>query len=408
MAERNPDRPARLDAAFVKSVLTPGRYSDGAQAFGLSLLVRATTRGGVTKRFQQRLRRDGKVTNVAVGTWPVTTLAEARELALDNARYYRKGNRLPPVGIGIEREPAPVKMVPTFATLAEEYIAANAATWRNAKTAASWRSRLEMYVFPTLGDRRIDDISTRDVLGILKPHWDTKTATMHKMEQSLDRIFSYAASWGYITASPISAKVIREGLGKGGKTTTNYQALPYKALAEAIDAIREADAPPTARLALEFVALTASRSGEVRGATWAEFNLDAETWTVPAHRMKRNKAHTVLLSSGALDVLRLAERHRDDSGLVFPSIRGGQIHDATLSQLLRTLGLKTTVHGMRASYKGWAAETGIDNLLSEIALAHAVGDATFQAYLRTDLVEQRRSMMQQWSDALVGADAFEV
>ena len=408
MAERNPDRPARLDAAFVKSVLTPGRYSDGAQAFGLSLLVRATTRGGVTKRFQQRLRRDGKVTNVAVGTWPVTTLAEARELALDNARYYRKGNRLPPVSIGIEREPEPVKMVPTFTEIAEQYIQENAAKWRNAKTAASWRARFEMYTYTAIGDRRIDTITTSDVLAILRPHWLDKGATMRKLSQTLDKVFSYAVAWEHIASSPISSKVVQAGLGKAGSGTTHYQALPYKALAEAIDAIREADAPPTARLALEFVALTACRSGEVRGAIWAEFNLDAETWTIPAHRMKRNKPHTVLLSSGALDVLRIAERHRDDSGLVFPSIRGGQIHDATLSQLLRSLGLQSTVHGMRASYKGWAAETGIDNLLSEIALAHAIGDATFQAYMRSDLVEQRRSMMQQWSDVLVGADAFEV
>ena len=408
MTERTPDRPDRLDAAFCKSVVTPGRYSDGAQAFGLSLFVRATTRGGVTKRFQQRVTIDGHRTNVAVGTWPIVTLAEAREQALDNLRAIRKGSRLLPVGIGIEREPepAPVSFAPTFTEVAEQVMADNADAWRGARTMDGWRARLELYAYPRIGSLKVDAIATADLLPVLSPVWVAKHATARKLAEGLRRIFSFAIAQGYIASNPADGKVLTSALPRVGKATGHHAALGYVDLADALVAIRDSSTPDGHKLVIEWLALTCVRSGEARGARWSEIDLDAREWVVPASRMKSQREHRAPLSDGALDVLERAARLSDGTGLVFPSTLGTEIHGATLGKPFRNLGLVATVHGMRSSFRDWAAEEGIDHVLAEQCLAHAVGSATERAYRRTSMVTARREVMQRWCAALRLEHAF--
>ena len=408
MVDRNPEHPGRLDAAFVKSVTKAGRYSDGPQAFGLSLLVRPTTRGGVTRRFQQRLTIDGRQTNVAIGSFPVITLAEARAIALDNMRAVRVGPTLAErLGQRVERVVEPVTLAPAFGEVVEMFIAANTGAWRRQRSLDEWRARVEAYALPSLGDRRIDGIATADVLDMLTPHWIDRHATANKVAQAVARVFAFAIARGLCTFNPADAKVLAAALPRVGKGPTHHEALPHENMADAILTVQESSASAPIKLCFEWTVLTACRSNEARGATWAEIDLEAREWTIPAERMKQARPHRVPLSKAALLVLQRAGSLRDKSGLLFPSTQGGQIHGATMTRLLRGLGVKSTVHGMRSAFRDWAAHAGKDHVLAELALAHAVGNSTERAYLRADLVEQRRSLMEEWAVAALPEEAFD-
>ena len=395
-----PDRPFRLDTSFVKNVTETGRYSDGPGAYGLSLLVRATAWGGLTRRFQQRVTIDGRRTNLALGSFPLVTLAQARELAFDNARSLSKGATLPVQGER-QREAAPA---PTFREVSEMFVAANADAWRRAKTLTDWRSRLEAYALPALGGLPVDMVTTADVLDVLTPHWTAKHATMGKVAQALSSVFAFGIARGLCSVDPANGKVLASALPRVGKVATHFEALPHEAVLDALLAVQQADTSDAVKLCFEWTALTACRSGEARGATWAE--IDGNEWTIPAARMKQARPHRVPLSREALDVLRRAERIRDGSGLLFPSTQGGQIHGSTLTRALRNLGIAGTIHGMRSSFRDWAAHEGVDHVLAELALAHVVGNATERAYLRSDLVQQRREVMERWAVVVCGEEAF--
>ncbi len=400
MVDRNPDRPFRLDAAFVKNVTEPGRYSDGPGAYGLSLLVRATTWGGVTKRFQQRATIDGRRTNLAIGTFPLVTLAQARELALDNARAARRGSA--PLAVRVverEPEPAPVSLAPTFREVEEMFVAANTGAWGRPKTLVDWRARVAAYALPALGDRRVDMVTTADVIDALMPHWVDRHATVAKVAQAVQRVFAFGIARGLCTVNPADAKVLAAAMPRVAKGTKHHEALPYQAVADALVAVQQSSASDAIKLSFEFIALTACRSGEGRGARWDEIDEDTSTWVIPASRMKEGREHRVPLSKAALDVLKRAEPLRDKSGLLFPNAQGGEVHNATLTRLLRTLGVKSTVHGLRSSFADWTAEQGIDFNIGEIALSHAVGNAVTRAYLRSDLIERRREVMEAWAVA---------
>ena len=289
------------------------------------------------------------------------------------------------------------------------FVIANADAWRRAKTLTDWRSRLEAYALPALGDRPVDMPSrTADVLDVLTPHWTAKHATMGKVAQALSSVFAFGIARGLCSVDPANGKVLASALPRVGKVATHFEALPHEAVLDALLAVQRADTSDAVKLCFEWTALTACtiRSNEARGATWAEIDLQAREWTIPPERMKQARPHKVPLSREALDVLRRAERIRDGSGYIFPSTVGGQIHGSTVTRLLRNLGVKSTVHGMRSAFRDWAAHTGVDHVLAELALAHVVGNATERAYLRADLVEQRREVMAQWAVVVCGEEAF--
>ena len=170
----------------------------------------------------------------------------------------------------------------------------------------------------------------------------------------------------------------------------------------ALAKVRESDAGPTTKLAVAFLTLTAARSGEIRAATWAEIDQDSATWTIPAPRMKTGREHRVPLSSSALAVLELAREYADGSGLVFPSPMGRVLSDNTLSKLFRELGIAGTPHGMRSSFRDWAAEcSDVPREIAELALAHVEGSSAELAYRRTDYFEKRRGLMNAWADAII-------
>ena len=382
-----------LSATFVRTVSHPGRYGDGRGGFGLSLLVKARDNGRLSKTWSQRLRIHREVTNVGLGSWPVVTLKEAREKALENRRSVEQG-----------RDPRErVTRVPTFAEASEAVIKIHAESWKDgARSAEIWRSRLRDYVMPRLGRKPVNKVTTSDVLGVLVPIWSSKRETAKRVRQLIGAIMKWAVAQGYRDDNP-AGDAIGAALPRGGDTgREHYRALPHAEVGEAVRKVRESGAWPATKLAFEFLVLTAARSGEVRGARWDE--IDGATWTIPGERMKTGRPHRVPLSPRALEVLAGARELADGSGLVFPSVRRGKmLSDMTLSKLVKQLGISAVPHGFRSSFRDWAAEcSAAPREVCELALAHVNDDQTEAAYRRSDLFDLRRKLMEDW-EAYVGS-----
>ena len=283
------------------------------------------------------------------------------------------------------------------------YIEANAPTWRHPKTAGDTRARLEKYA-RTLLDRRIDRIKRGDVLAVLSPIWTAKPAVARKLRQRIRAICFYAMAHEWMAENP-AGEAINAALPKTKAVKNHFRALPYQQVADALRVVDSGPSCDAVKRCLRFTVLTAARSGEARGATWDEVDLDSRTWTVPAERMKAGREHQVPLSDPAVEALRRAQDLSDDSGLVFPSPRTGDgLSDMALTKCLRDNGLadRATVHGFRTSFKTWAMEqTDTPWAVGETALAHSLGNSTEQAYARSTLFERRRALMQQWADYLL-------
>ena len=384
-------RPKGLTATFVKRIGTPGRYGDGRGGFGLSILVKERTGApGVRKSWCQRLRVDGRVTSVGLGPYPLVTLAEARAAALENARAARQG-----------RDPRADARVPTFRQAAAEVIRMNAPTWRG-NSAQEWERSIERYACPVIGDRSVADVTSADVLRILKPIMTTETA--RRLRGRISAVMKWAIAQRYRDDDP--ARDVAAVLPRNGnRGKQHHKALPHAQVGEALRTVRQCDFGfPAARLCLEFVALTACRSGEARVARWTEVDTESRIWTIPAAHTKRHREHRVPLSDRALEILERARDLSDGSGLIFPHPRrGGQpFAIGKMPEMLRQLGLGFNVHGLRSSFRDWAAEcTDYPRELAEIALGHANPDKVEAAYQRSDLLDRRRALMQDWADYII-------
>ena len=290
---------------------------------------------------------------------------------------------------------------PTFKDALDAVIAIQREAWRDPKSEAQWRASMRDYALPKLGRMRVDAIQTPDVLAILEPIWHTKRTTAGRVKQRIAAVMDWAVAKGYRQDNPAAA--VASVLPKNGKTTKRHAALPYAQVPAALRKVHDGNAHFGARLALEFLAMTAARSGEVRKATWAEIDLEAETWNVPAEHMKGRKAHVVPLSSAALEALDMAANHYGKTGLIFPSKRGKVLHDKALVSLLRDNDIAAVVHGFRSSFRDWAAGHGYDHAIAEAALAHTVRNAVEAAYRRTKFLDKRRKMMEQWGEHCLSA-----
>ena len=388
--KRIEERPRPLSAAFIKSIKEPGRYSDGPGGRGLSLLVKRGWRGRVAKSWSQRLRINSQAFNIGLGPYPVITLAKARELALANRRA---------VAEGIDPR-TPTETIPTFANAVDRVIALHKEGWKSPKTAKRWRATLETYAMPRLRHKLVSEITTADVMAVLTPIWLAKPETGRQVREHIGVVMKWAIGQGYRNDNPTS-DAITKALPKQGQRVKHFTALPFAEVATALATIRGTAAHPSTKLAFELLTLTACRSGEARLATWDEVDLDAATWTIPAARMKNALEHRVPLSEQAMGVLRRARELSDGRELVFPSQRGKPMTDSTLSKLLRDNHIGSTPHGLRTSFRTWAAECSeVPREIAEHALAHVEGSASELAYRRTDYFERRRVLMEQWADYL--------
>ena len=317
----------------------------------------------------------------------MVTLAEAREKALANRRAVAQGDD-PRIGVG--------DGIPAFADAVDKVLAIQSQNWKDtAKTERLWRSTLNDYAMPTLGRKSVAEITSGDVLSVIAPILG-KRETAKKVRQRISAVMKWSIAQGYREDNP-AGDALTAALPKSGARVEHRRALPFADVGAAIISIRDSNAWAATKLAFEFLTLTATRSGEVRLAEWTEIDEESLTLTIPASRMKAGLAHRIPLSRQAMDVLRQARELADDSGLVFPSQGGKALTDSTISKLLRENQIGCVPHGMRSSFRDWAAEcSDVPREIAEHALAHVEGSTSELAYRRTDYFERRRGLMSEW------------
>ena len=382
----------KFTTATAKSLAKPGMYRADPT------LYLAIAPGG-SKSWIQRITIDGKRRDLGLGPFPVISLAKARERAFANR-----------VAIADGRDPLAEKRkarVPMFQEAAKRTYEANRPRWRSEKVAKKWWQAMEKHAFPILGDMRVDRIGREDVLRVLTPLWTSRPEQARKVRQSIRSTLSWAQAHGLVEVN-VAGDAINGALPAQPAVKEHLRALPYRQVGAALATVDASASSLSAKLAFRFTVLTAARSGEVRGATWNEIDIDAATWTIPANRMKAGAEHRVPLSDAALAVLEQARQLRDRAGLLFPSpSRAGRpLSDMTLTKVLRSTGLAsmTTIHGLRSSFRDWCADAGKSRDIAEAALAHTVGGVE-GAYFRSDLFERRRRLMADWAAYLTGDDA---
>ncbi len=379
-----------LTAAFVRSVTEAGRYGDGN---GLFLLVQPSG----AKSWVQRLVVRGKRRDIGLGSVALVSLAEARDKALDNRRTARSGGD--PVA-----EKRKARAMPTFAEAMVE--AHKGMTFANPKDGKAFLSSLNEYAVPRFGSKAVSEVSGPDVRAAVLAIRDQKPEIARKLILRCSAVFKWAIGEGFRSDNPSVAEVLALPAIPRKiqlERKSHRKALPYAEVADCIATVKASGAWIGTKLALEFLILTAARSGEIRMAAWSEIDLEAGTWTIPATRMKMGREHCVPLSPRALEVLEEAKAIKDGSGLMFPSSRGKPLSDMTLSKLVKELGFPVDVHGFRTSFRTWAQEqTNFAWEVQEAALAHAVGNVVERAYARSSVFEKRRKMMNAWASYLAG------
>jgi integrase len=399
----------------------PGKHHDGN---GTGLLLRVDPSGG--RFWIQRIVIRGKRREIGLGGYPVVTLAKARELALENKRLAQAGGD-PLAERRKERQSI------SFAEAVNRYLASKLDEFRNEKHKAQWRSTLDTYAGPVLGEMPVAAIEVQDVLRVVQPIWGTKTETASRLRGRIENVLSWATVSGHRKGeNPARWKGnLSELLPKPDKVAKSDNQ-PALALGDVPRWWAElAQREGMAARALEFLTLTAARSGEVRGMTWDEIDFGARdktdltdrtrrtvVWTVPASRMKAGREHRVPLTAEAVALLEGLPRLAG-SPYVFWAPKGGMLSDMTISAVMRRMQeaeIKASrpgfldprnkrpavPHGLRSTFRQWAAEQGFPRDMAEMALAHFVGTEVERAYQRSDMLERRRQMMATWAGFLRG------
>ena len=371
-----------LSAAFIRSA-PPGRHADGN---GLYLFVQPSG----TRSWIQRLLVRGRRRELGLGSVVLVPLAEAREKALANRKLARRGGD--PLA-----EKRRAEGIPTFAEAAMRVLEQKQGGWRTPRHSREWLSSLSRFAFPRIGKVPVSEVTSADVLEILTPLWHRKVATAKRVRQRLRAVLEWAVAMEYRIDNPCDR--IGPVLGPQQDVTEHMQAVPHREAAAVIRKVRASRALPAARLALEFLVLTAARWSEVRWAEWAEIDRSGRVWTIPARRMKINRRHRVPLCRRSLEILEEAEALEGAAGpLVFTHGGGKPLHDSVVRRLLRQLGFAAVPHGFRSTFRDWAGEeTDHPREVIEAALAHVVRNRVEAAYARSDLFERRRRLMDDWA-----------
>jgi integrase len=372
----------KLTATLVKAIKLAGRYGDGD---GLFLLVNRTG----AKSWVCRVQKDGRRRDFGLGSEKKVPLALARERACSVRCQVEAG--IDPIA---ERRKA--AGIPTFREAAAKVYAENQKSWKNAKHQAQWLSSLEAYAFPIMGDVAVNAVDGPMVRDVLVSIWLSKPETARRVRQRINTVMDWAVAKGFReTVLPMAA--LNKSLPKVKVKPKHYAAMSYQDVPAFMTKLRERVS--MGRLALEALILTATRSGEIRGAVWSEFDMEKALWTIPAERMKAGVEHIIPLSDQALDVFKRAATFREHGNdLVFPGTKRGQpLSDMTLTKVLRDMELAVTAHGFRSSFRDWVAEeTDFDGDTAEMALAHTIESKVEAAYRRGKLVDKRRVMMAAW------------
>lgn len=380
----------KLSARTVATLAKPGRYGDGS---GLYLVVSETG----ARKWVFRFTFGGRVTEMGFGNAAVS-LAQARGKAVEARKTLAE--RKSPIEARREAERIAAGK-PTFGQCADALLEAKSSEWRNEKHRAQWAMTLAEYAKP-LRALPVDEVDTEAVLGVLQPIWQAKPETASRLRGQIETVLDAARAKGHIARNEANPARWRGHLDKllakrQKLTRGHHAAMAFDDVPEFMGRLREREA--AAALALEFLILTAARSGEVLGARWAEFDLEAKVWTVPAARMKAGREHRVPLSRRALAILEELAKGRTGE-FVFAGQRAGKpLSGMAMEMLLRRLKAESvTVHGFRSAFRDWCGEaTSFPREVAEAALAHVAGDATEQAYRRGDALAKRRKLMEAWA-----------
>jgi integrase len=388
-----------IGALAVSKLVAPGLHAVGGVA-GLGLQVTPTG----ARSWSLRVVIGGKRREMGLGPYPEVTLAKARDKAREARELIRQG--VDPIDRQRAAQSelrAAAAAALTFKQCSEAYIKAHRAGWKNAKHAQQWENSLSQHADSVIGDLLVRDVALSHVMKVLEPIWTTKTETASRLRGRIEQVIDWAAARGYRSKDnparwrghldkllPARSKVAK---------VEHHPALPAAHMGAFMARLRAAEG--MGARALEFAILTAARSGEVRGATWAEVDKTAKTWTIPAIRMKAGREHRVPLSEAALTLLNALPKADPPSPLVFRAPRGGALSDMTLAAVLRRMEVPAVPHGFRSSFRDWVAErTTYPNELAEMALAHTIESKAEAAYRRGDMLDKRRRMMEDWSDFL--------
>lgn len=393
-----PKKAKELSAAEVRRLTDPGRYPVGGVA-GLQLFISRTgARSWVLRTLVADKRRD-----IGLGGFPDVTLAGARDKAREVREQIASG--VDPVA---ERQAARDAMrasqakAMTFEQAARACYAARQSEFSNRKHGKDWINSLERHAFERIGQLPVDAIEVPHVLAVLEPIWKTKTETATRVRQRIEAVLRWATVSKHRTGENPArwADNLSELLSKPTKIreVKHHRAMSWQQAPEFMADLRQREG--MGARALEFIILTAARSGEARFATWSEIDLDAKVWTVPADRMKKRKTHRVPLSDAVVELLSRVPR-MDGSDLVFTAPRGNALSDMSVSAVCKRMKIDATPHGFRSTFKDWARNrSAFADEVSELALAHVNSDATRAAYARDELLDKRAKMMTDWAKFL--------
>lgn len=385
----------RLSAAAIKNARKDGLYADGN---GLYLQVSKTG----TKSWSFRFTLNGKARQMGLGPLNELGLKDARDEAIGCRALLRDG--IDPIEDREARRSAAqaeTAKVQTFKYCAREYIRGQSSAWKNVKHGKQWTRTLETYVYPTIGALPVDKVDTPLIVQILTPIWHTKTETASRVRGRIESILDWAAVSGFRQGE--NPARWRGHLDKmfpkrsRVKPVKHYPSLPYPEMPKFMEALTTEEGHTIT--AFTFAVLTASRTGEVIGARWDEFDLQRKIWTIPAERMKAKKEHRVALSDKALELIQSLPVH-GDSPYVFPGRRVKKpMSNMAFIQILKRLGYShVTPHGFRSTFRDWVSEaTGYPSEVAEMALAHSVSDKVEAAYRRGDLLQKRFNLMDDWA-----------
>lgn len=382
-------------AAQVRQITRPGLHAVGG-APGLLLQVKDSG----ARSWIVRVMVGGRRRMIGLGSFPDVSLSEARQTAGDVRKQIRNG--VDPVA---ERQAARDALrasqasAVTFDEAARQCHAARSQEFRNNKHAAQWKASLDQYASPIIGNLPVSEVGIEHIVKILEPLWTTKTETAVRLRGRIEAVLAWATVRGYRSGdNPARWKGHLDAVlpqpSKIAKVE-HFKAVPVDEIGAFMEQLRQREG--IGARALEFVILTAARSGEVRGVTWDEIDFNERIWTVPGERMKAGRPHTVPLSDDAIRLLKSLHR-RPDTRLLFPSTQGKKLSDATLGAVLKRMGRTETVHGFRSTFADWCSErTSYPSEVREMALAHTIENKTEKAYRRGALLQKRRRLMQDWA-----------
>ena len=413
-----PKKARELSAIEVKRLKHPGHRHNATFAVGGvdGLLMQLTPTGA--RSWLLRCKVGEKRRNIGLGGYPDTTLAQARERARAARDLIWQGvDPIEHKGASTAALVAAQKRGLTFEDAMERFLKIKLAEFDNEKHRKQWRATLDAYAVPALGGMLVSDITVADIQRALEPIWATKTETASRVRGRIEAVMAWATVAGHRTGdNPARWRGNLDAILPKPSRISKTEHHPALALDDATEWFADLrKRTGTATRALEFMALTVARSGEIRGALWSEIDLEARIWVIPAERMKARAEHRVPLTDDAVTLLKGLDRFAGND-LVFPAVRGGELSDAALSACMKRIneakeggyldrvsGRPAVPHGLRSTFRDWAAErTEYPRDVAEIALAHVVGSEVERAYRRGDMLERRRVMMAAWGRFLRG------